>query len=191
MLARIRGMAFLGAARHVRHDYGVDVLDRIVEDAGPATQKTFAKRIDGLGLHPYESFVGLLTSLDRHLGSGDLEYCKKFGDLAARIDLATIFKGYKIRPSPEQMIRACMPIWAMYTDGCGTMDAIETLPERTLLRITDFPEMAPAHCRLMEGWMIAAMDAIGVEVLPGATETVCMSRGGPYHEFTCRWRVRA
>jgi hypothetical protein len=190
MTSRIRGMAFLGAARHVKTVYGPEMLDRIVRDAGPATQKTFAKRIDGLGLQPYDSFVGLLTSLDRNLGTGDLGYCWQFGDLVARIDLETIFKGYKIRPSPEQMIRACMPIWAMYTDGCGYMEAVDVRPERTLLRIMDFPEMAPSHCRLMEGWMTAAMDTIGVEVLPGAGEIQCPNRGGPFHEFSCQWRHR-
>jgi hypothetical protein len=183
-------MAFLGAARHVKHTFGPSTLEQIVRDAGPATQKTFAKKIDGLGLHPYESFAGLLRSLDRNLGSGDLGYCWQFGDVAARMDLETIFKGYKIRPSPEQMIRGCMPIWAMYTDGCGYMEAVDTRPESTILRIMDFAEMDPAHCRLMEGWMTAAMESMGVEVLPGAGETQCTSRGGPYHEFRCEWRHR-
>lgn len=183
-------MAFLGAARHVKHTHGPEALERIVQDAGLPAQKTFAKRIDGLGLHPYEAFAGLLVSLDRHLGHGDLAYCAQFGDLVARIDLETIFKGYKIRPSPEQIIRACMPIWAMYTDGCGFMEAVDTRPDNTILRIMNFPEMSPAHCRLMEGWMIAAMDVIGADVLPGAGETQCASRGGPFHEFRCTWRLR-
>lgn len=183
-------MAFLGAARHIKHTHGEEMLARVVRDAGPATQKTFAKRIDGLGLHPYEAFAGLLVSLDKHLGDGDLEYCRQFGDMVARVDLETIFKGYKIKPSPEQMIRACMPIWAMYTDGCGFMEAVDTSPDNTVLRIMDFPEMVPAHCRLMEGWMTAAMDTMGVELLAGAGETQCASRGAPYHEFRCRWRLR-
>jgi hypothetical protein len=50
--------------------------------------------------------------------------------------------------------------------------------------------MDPAHCRLMEGWMIAAMDVIGAKVLPGARETACMAGGGPYHEFSCQWTLK-
>src|SRR5690606_30044994 len=164
-MARVRGMAFLGTAHYIKHNFGEDMLKRIVDDAGEATQRTFAKKIDGLGLHPYESFVGLMRSVDRHIGSGDLAYCKTLGELAARQDLQSIFKGYAVRPSAEDMIRACTPIWGMYTEGAGYMVAVSTSPENTLLRIHDFPEMDPAHCRLMEGWMIAAMDFIGAEVL--------------------------
>jgi hypothetical protein len=189
-MARVRGMAFLGAAHHIKHTFGEDTLTRIVQDAGPATQKTFAKKIDGLGLQPYESFVGLLRSFDRHLGTGDLSFCKSLGDFAARKDLQTVFKGYAIRPSPEDMIRACTPIWGMYTDGAGSMVALHTRPDNTVLRIHDFAEMDPAHCRMMEGWMIAAMDFIGARVLPGACERQCMSRGDQFHEFWCRWELK-
>src|SRR5262249_35168566 len=158
--------------------YNDAMLAQIVADAPAATRLTFSKRINGLSLQPYESFVGLLKSADRHLGTGDLSYCKKLGDLAARHDLHTIFQGYAVRPSPETMIRACTPIWGMYTDGAGTMEAIDTRPDHTVLRIMGFPAMAPAHCRMMEGWMIAAMDVVGARVLPGARETECASNGG-------------
>lgn len=183
-------MAFLGAARFVKHTYGEAALAKIVEGAPASTRETFSRRIDGLSLQPYESFVGLLDSVDRELGVGDSQFCRKLGDLAARHDLRTIFQGYAIRPSPEEMIRACTPIWGMYTEGAGTMVAIDTLPDRTLLRITGFPAMAPAHCRMMEGWMIAAMDVVGARVLPGARETECSSTGGRHHEFFCQWEPK-
>jgi hypothetical protein len=183
-------MAFLGASHYIRHNFGEEMLARIVEEAGPATQQTFSKKIDGLGLQPYESFIGMLRSVDRRLGTGDLSYCRTLGDLAARQDLQTIFKGYAIRPAPQDMIRACTPIWGMYTDGAGHMLAVHTRPDNTVLRIHDFPDMDPAHCLLMEGWMIAAMDFIGARVLPGACERQCMSRGDSFHEFWCRWELR-
>jgi len=189
-MAKIRGLAFLGTVRYVKQTHGEEMLQKIIEDAGAATRKTFAKRIDGLGLQPYASFVGLLRSTDRHLGTGDLAFCRKLGDLSARADLSTIFRVYTVRPAPEVMIRACTPIWGMYNEDAGYMDAVATSPDNTVLRISGFPDMDPAHCRLMEGWMIAAMDIIGVDVLPGAKEVTCMSTGGPYHEFVCQWTVR-
>ena len=76
-MAHIRGMAFLGTARFIKREHGQDVLERIVERAGEATQKTFAKKIDGLGLHPYDAFVGLLRAVDAELGNGDLTFCRK------------------------------------------------------------------------------------------------------------------
>ncbi len=183
-------MAFLGVARFIKQTFGEAMLAKVVESAPPATRHTFAKRINGLSLQPYESFVGLLRSAEQHLGTGDLQLCKRLGDTAARYDLHTIFQGYAVRPSPEEIIRACTPIWGMYTDGAGTMEAVDTSPTHTVLCIRDFPEMDPAHCRLMEGWMIAAMDVVGAQVLPGARETECMSEGGRFHEFSCQWALK-
>ncbi|MEZ4219591.1 MAG: hypothetical protein R3B13_01600 [Polyangiaceae bacterium] len=189
-MASIRGMAFLGAVRYIKQTGGEELLARVVDDAGPVVAKTFAKRINGLGLQPYRAFTDFLVAMDRVLGRGDLDYCRQFGGVAARHDLETVFKVYTVRPSPEKMIEACTAIWGMYVDGGGHMEAVDTSPQRTVLRIHEFPEMAPAHCRMMEGWMIAAMDVVGVDVLPGACESECMSRGGRFHEFVCEWSLR-
>jgi hypothetical protein len=181
-------MAFLGASHYIRHNFGEELLSRIVSDAGPATQKTFSKNRRP-GLQPYERSSACCAA-STAISAGDLRVLQALGDLAARQDLQTIFKGYAVRPSPEDMIRACTPIWGMYTEGAGHMLAVHARPDNTVLRIHDFPDMDPAHCRLMEGWMIAAMDFIGARVLPGACERQCMSRGDSFHEFWCRWEIR-
>ncbi len=190
-MAKIRGLAFLGATRHIKRSYGQEKLTQIIREAGPEAQATFSRRINGLALYPYQALVELLVTVDQVLGTGDLTYSRTVGDVAARHDLETIFKVYAIRPSPEKMIEACTPIWGMYTEDCGFMEAVSTDPHNTVLRITDFPEMHPTHCLLMEGWMIAAMDVIGVRVLPNARETECTSRGGRYHEFWCQWEPKS
>ena len=40
---------------------------------------------------------------------------------------------------------------------------------------------------LMEGWMIATMNTLGVDVID-PRESMCTSRGGTAHEFACRWK---
>jgi hypothetical protein len=79
-------------------------------------------------------------------------------------------------------------VWPSYYRNAGRMEAITWSPDDTTLRIFDFPLMHPAHCRLMEGWMISTMKQIGVRVNDGAAETECPSRGGRWHEFRCTWR---
>jgi hypothetical protein len=71
------------------------------------------------------------------------------------------------------------------------MEAVTWEPNDTTLRIYDFPEMDPAHCRLMEGWMVSTMRSIGFYVNDDAFEQKCMSTGGPYHEFHCTWQKRS
>jgi hypothetical protein len=81
-------------------------------------------------------------------------------------------------------------VWSSYYKNAGTMTAIEWEPNATRLRIENFPEMDRAHCELMEGWMIATMDQIGVVVRSDAREIACQRDGAPYHKFTCTWYKR-
>ena len=186
----VRGMAFLGVIRFVKERGAPGALEQIVAQSPPATQQALETRINGLSLYRYEAFAGFLESVAQFMGEGDPNSCQALGQLAARHDLDTIFRVYAEKPAPRKMIKACTPIWGMYTDHAGRMEAVSVEPENTVLRIYDFPTMHPAHCRLMEGWMVAAMDVVGVQILPGAGETQCMSRGGPYHEFSCQWKQR-
>lgn len=182
-------MAFLGSASFVKRRFGLEALPRVIAASGAAAREVFARPIDGLELHPYEALVGFLDAADLVLGEGSGGVPELLGHEAAKRDLTNVFKVYTLRPSAEQMIRACSPIWGMYYDDAGYMEAIDTSPDHTCVRIVDFPNMAPAHCRLMAAWMTSALEVIGIRVLPGAGETECTSRGGQLHEFTCRWEA--
>ena len=70
------------------------------------------------------------------------------------------------------------------------MDALSWEPTNTTLRISHFGAMHALHCRLMEGWMIATMDMIGLQVNGDSHERQCMSRGAAFHEFTCTWQEK-
>jgi hypothetical protein len=112
------------------------------------------------------------------------------GASAGDRDLGTMFKVYVALASPERLIRSCTRVWSSYYRNAGTMRAIVWEPDDTRLRVEGFRAMAPAHCELMMGWMIATMKRIGFIVNEGARETACVSRGAPYHEFACTWRSR-
>ena len=188
----VSGTAFLGLIRQVKDSKrgGDAVLAEIVRASGPETEAIFARPIRVLSWFPYSAYVSFLVAIDRRLGRGDLSYCRTLGELAGQRDLGTIFRIYKTLASAERLIRSCSKVWTSYHRNAGAMEAIAWEPDNTVLRITGFPAMHPAHCRLMEGWMIRTMDTIGCRVLPGAREVVCTSTGGAHHEFACRW-VRA
>jgi len=83
----------------------------------------------------------------------------------------------------EDMIKSANMVWPGYYRNAGTMQVISSKPENTVIHILDFPEMDPAHCRLMEGWISSAVIVLGGKLIQPAKEVECMSRGGPYHEF--------
>lgn len=185
--AQVRGTGFLGLVRYIRETRGASDLARVIEDSGPATRAVFSERIRKLSFYPYEAYAAFLRSADRHLGKGDLQLCATLGQEAGRRDLSSVFEFFTRLYGPERLIKSCTRVWAHYYQGAGRMEALAWEPDRTVLRIVDFPEMDPAHCKLMEGWMWRAMEIIGAQVVEG-WESTCTSRGGDHHEFVCRWR---
>ncbi len=181
------GRAFLGIIRSVKESHGAAELTAVVAAAGEETRKAFASRIRHSGWYPYAAFAGFLTALEQRLGHGDPGYGRRLGASSGVKDINSIFRIYLAIASPERLIRGCSRVWPSYYRQAGTMEATAWAPELTTLRITGFPAMAPVHCRLMEGWMIATMEALGLGVSESAGETLCTSRGDPHHEFSCTW----
>lgn len=182
-----RGRAYLGPLRHLRERYGDAAVARVREEAGPALSAVLEQRIRQASWYPYAPYVELIRIIDRVHGDGDLAYCRELGDWAGQLDLGSMFRIYATLADPERLISASRLVWPQYYKNAGKMRAVSTHPSDTRLRISEFPEMDPAHCKLMEGWMIATMAQIGCRVNPGAKETACTSRGDAHHEFWCTW----
>jgi len=192
MGAEVSGRAFLGILKYVKSTRGPDALTAVVAAGNDESRAAFARPIRMMGWYPYPAFVGFLHGLDRTLGKAGQKYtfCRELGDVAGVRDLGTVLRVYRTLSSPERLIRACDKVWLSYYREAGRMEAIAWRPEDTAVRIYDFPDMDPAHCRLMEGWMIATMRAIGFYVNNDAFERKCMSTGDDYHEFHCTWQKR-
>jgi hypothetical protein len=188
-LAEVSGKAFLGIIGQLKHRGGQPLLDKVIKLAGPPLAEVMRERVLVTRWYPYAAYTGLLVAMDALLGKGDLAYCKEIGRIAGERDLGTIFRVYAALASAERLIRACTKVWTSYYRNAGHMEAVHWAPERTVLRIIDFPAMHPGHCRLMEGWMISTMAQIGCLVQNGR-EARCCSRGDDHHEFACSWQKR-
>lgn len=186
----VSGRAFLGIIRHIKETHGTEALQRAVNGSGEETARIFQNRILHAHWYPYSTYSAFLSSLAREFGEGDPDYGRKLGANSGVRDVNTVFRVYLALASPERLIRGCTKVWASYYRNAGTMEAISWAPTGTTLRITGFPEMARLHCELMEGWMIATMDALGLVVSADGRETRCTSRGDPFHEFSCTWTRR-
>jgi hypothetical protein len=180
-------MAFLGILKELRRRFGSDRVGAAMPGWGDAVAKVTRERIGRSEWYPYVAFGQLLVGAERELGEGKGTLCRELGGAAAKSDLSGAFAVLKLLASPRHLIGSCERVWPRYYRDAGRMEAVATRPERTVLRIHGFPSMVPAHCRMMEGWMIQAMAVLGAKVLPGACESVCMTHGGAYHEFVCTW----
>jgi hypothetical protein len=188
--AHARGMAFLGVLGELRRIAGAERVTAALPKWGDAVAQVTAKRVQRNEWYPYPAFAQLLAGADRDLGQNDGALCHRLGFAAAKHDLGGAFAVLKLLASPQHLIGSCERVWPRYYRDAGRMEAVSTLPTRTILRIHAFPEMAQHHCRMMEGWMISAMEELGANVLPGGRESACMSTGAPFHEFSCTWVKR-
>lgn len=180
-------MALVGILKELRARFGPDVVQVELAGWGPHIAEICSGRVGRTEWYPYEAMVELLRGCERTFGDGTGQLCVEVGHAAARRDMSGAFSVLRLLGSPQHLIGSCSRVWGRYYRDAGRMEAVATEPERTVLRIVDFPDMAPEHCRMMEGWMISAMATLGAKVLPGGRETMCPSRGGEYHEFTCQW----
>ncbi len=181
-------MAFLGLLKQLRARFGGEALAPVLPTWGPALAQVVASRVGKTDWYPYPALVELLDGAERELGSGDGSLVASLGEGAARSDLSGgAFSILRMLGSPRHLIGSCERVWPRYYQNAGRMIAVAREPDNTVLRIVDFPGMAPMHCRMMEGWMRSAMTQLGATVLPGGRETTCTSTGGPWHEFACRW----
>ena len=192
MGAEASGRAFLGIVKHIKATRGQDALVEVVGTGNAACRAVFAGPIRVMNWYPYAAFASFLQALERAFGpGGKRSFCRELGDVAGVRDLGTVFKVYRTLSSPERLVRSCEKVWSGYYRGAGRMEAVTWEPGDTTVRIYDFPDMNPAHCRLMEGWMISTMRSIGFYVNDDAFERKCMSTGDPYHEFHCSWEQRS
>ena len=180
-------MAFLGVLKQLRSAEDPERVSAAMRGWGRELATVSAERIVRTDWYPYEAFAQLLEGAERDLGDGTGALSRELGIAAAKSDLRGAFAVLKLLASPQHLIGSCERVWPRYYRNAGRMIAIATRPENTVLRILDFPTMSPAHCRMMEGWMISAMDVLGARVLPGACERECVTTGGKHHEFVCKW----
>lgn len=188
----VAGGAFLGVIKQIKTNHGRGVADRVLQQAKTrgADGHVFAERITVLGWFDYPTFVALLRAADTVVGRGNLDYCRELGIGAAKLDLKSLFSFIARMYGPEKLIWASSRVWPRYYANAGRMEAHSASPDDTRLRIYEFSEMDLAHCRLMEGWMIGAMDHLGATVNDDGRQTAFMGSGDPYHEFACSWRRR-
>ena len=185
----VSGRAFLGLLKYIKGWGDQEKLDGIIEGAGASAKPIFAERIRVTGWYPYDGYKDFLIAIDRKLGKGDYRYCRELGVVAGQRDMGTIFKIYTLMANADRLIGACNKFWQSYYRNAGTMEAIQSSAEQTVLRIKGFPTMHPTHCKLMEGWISATMDSVGFRILE-IKETQCTSRGGDFHDYTFRWQKK-
>jgi len=188
----VKGTALIGFFKFVKtrprgEAAAEEILRALPEEAG----RVCRKKVIAVGDYSYSIFVAYIRAMDRVLGQGDLALCRQLGEFVANLNIQFATQMSKKRPLPEDLFRVGDVFWKNYHLNSGYLKAEDSSPDHTVLRIYDFPQMDPAHCRLMEGWFFRAIVETGGVWSEAIHEARCASRGDPYHEFIGRWKLAA
>jgi len=185
----VKGAALLGFYRYIKdRPRGEELLAEVVADMPEQSTRLCGKKVIAVGEYPYSVFVDFLVSIDRVLGSGDLRGCYELGDYAGTRDVAAFLDMAKKEVTPGDLVWAANVLWRNYHLNSGHMEVENPEPGYTIIKIIDFPQMHPAHCRLMEGYFSGSLKRAGYEWIESIKETKCPSRGDEHHRFEGKWR---
>jgi len=188
----VKGVAFLGIFKYLKtRPEGEALLAKVLAALSPEAGQVCRKKVIAVVDYPYPIYVNLLRAVDQVFGRGDLRICRELGVFAAIRDIETVYTLFKRRAQPEALFRDGPVVWKSYYPNAGAYVTIDAHPDHSLIRIVNFPQMDPAHCRLMDGWMSQALVSAGGRWIEEVHEVLCSSRGDPYHEYVGRWRPPA
>ncbi len=186
----VKGASLIGFFKFVKEGpKGDALLEKVIAALPAASQEACRRKIIAVADYPYSIYVDFITAVDRVAGKGDLALCRKIGHYAGARDVGGFLKMSKQSPTPRELAIAAGALWKSYHLNSGYIKVESTEPESTVLRIYEFPAMAPAHCRLLEGYFAEGIKQAGVVWVEEIRETACMSRGAPYHEFKGKWKM--
>lgn len=183
-MANIKGFAVKGLLAYVnqkRPGAAADVIRALPADVAAV----FDRPILAGQMVPYRVFVELIRGVDRAAGHGDLSICEEIGEFAARGDHDGMFESMKTVIDAKTIYGRAPIFWSRYCDTGKSM-VIYVHDNDAATRVEGFPEMDPAHCRLMSGWMrgwalLTYAKSIVIE------HPICVSRKGPFCEWRTKW----
>lgn len=184
-MAQIRGTALRGTLRFVnRADYpgGAPALLR---QLSPPLQQVFYQRISSSGWYPYEAYHELLMAVDQLIGQGDLSLMRHLGHFNASQDAESILEVVTSLGGLEAVVPRGGFFWRRLCDT-GDIAVASPAERRVRIAITGFPDISPAHCRLIPGWLEALGWAMG-EPTTSVQTSACVHHGDPVCEFVGRW----
>jgi hypothetical protein len=180
----VKGFALRGLLRSIK-DNGW-AIPAVIAAVPEAQRATFAKAIVVSAWYPYGAFVALTHALERLHGEGpDFALSRRIGRESAARDLGTTFRIISAMASVDFLLKRGQVFWEKYCDR-GRMVLAAPHALSFVARMEDFPEVDPAHCRLIEGWLEGLGEALGA-VDMACRQTRCVNRGDPVCEYLGEW----
>jgi hypothetical protein len=187
----VKGVVLIGFIDSVKGlPQGEALLKEIISALPEQSAKVVGGMIVAIAEYPYKVFVDCLKAAVEVSGKGDLEKAKDFGKYRSSMVIRAFLKNSGNRLSIHDLMLVGDLLWKSHHINSGYLKLEDSSPENSILRIYEFPQMDPVHCKYMEGYLGQAMEEVGAVWIEELREVKCCSRGDNYHEFRGTWKIK-
>lgn len=191
-MARIKGSALLGALGWVSMRYGADLRGSVAAGVDSAWSEVFEHKIRPATWYPYGAYQSLLVEIESNIAArGDYDTMHDVGLWTAERDLGGILRIVAAFLSPESVVKRGFgswgqTYWSRFCDA-GSVRLAHLGDGSARIALDGFPEIAPQHCHLMEGWWQTLTRSAG-GLAPRVDQSLCVHRGDPCCEWRGHWQ---
>ena len=140
--------------------------------------------VDAKGWYSFQDWVELCLTIDRELGTGDLQLCYELGRYSAEVNLKGLYRLVFRIMKIGFLVRRSAAAWDVSYDA-GKMVVVASTRRSVTLRIVDFPEPHRVHCLAVKGFVARAAEMTGEQVSEQYER--CRADGDDVCEMAFRW----
>ncbi len=189
-MTQVQGRSIRGVLRYVKLSEFKGGIPALLEHLPSAVRPSFNQPIRAFSWYPYVIYSTLLETVDREMGDGNLSLLEDVGRFSLRADASTTLKILKVFSSVDTLVHRGFSSWGPYLwrHHCdeGSVTLLESSRGTATMGLEEFPNVAPAHCRVNLGYLEEMGRAVGAASIR-MTKTECVHRGDSRCAYRGEW----
>lgn len=182
---QIKGFALRGLFKYVKESEYPGGIPGLLAKLPIGAKPYFEEKILSSVWYPYAAFAVLAQLIEKEIGNDKGSALEEIGRSSGRRDLGSIFRFVTAILTIERVVHRAPAFWKRYCDT-GELEVIDVKPGDFTVRLIGFPEIDPAHCQMIKGWIHGLGDGTGAKNVE--VEMVsCIHRGDSSCEYRGRW----
>lgn len=190
-MTKIRGRAILGVLSFLKSQPGPSVVPSTIDQLPESARQVFDRPIKASAWYPYDVYTALLAATDRFIKPApDRDLMAEVGYFGLGRDTRNVLQILRVFASVEGLVHRGFGSWGNYLWGrhCsnGTVVLADHGKKWATMGLEGFPDIAPAHCALVRGYLEEMGRAVGATEID-MTEIECIHRGDERCAFRGAW----
>ncbi|HEY4056887.1 MAG TPA: hypothetical protein VGM39_09765 [Kofleriaceae bacterium] len=184
-MANVKGSALSSRVLWVELNSGAAGMARLLPQVSPELRADIERGINKANWYPLSHLVELVSTIDRLFGTNDGALIDELARHGAEANLTTIYRLFFKVGTTHWILGRAVRLWSAHYDS-GFLEVLTRGPKTAVLRIREFDDPHPVHCRSVHGWAARSVELSGAERLK-SSEVKCRSKGDEYCQFEFAW----